>query len=274
MFDISIDSNSLKTYIYHHLNHLQINLKNFHIVTDKDINSFWVLNIDSIFFSLLLGTIFVIFFKYIASNVDRGVPSKTQAFVEIIVLFIENCVSTTFSNVKSKLIAPLSMTIFIWVFLMNLMDLIPVDILPYFGEKILHLPYLRIVPSADINITFAMSLGVFILILYYSFRFKKSEVLLKEMLFIPFNNPIFIPINFTLECINLLSKPMSLGLRLFGNMYSSELIFVLISCLLPWWLQWILSAPWAIFHILIITLQAFIFMIITIIYLAIASETH
>ena len=174
---------------------------------------------------------------------------------------------------KSKVIAPLALTVFVWVFLMNMMDLIPVDFLPFIGTH-LGLPALRVVPTADVNVTLSMALGVFILILFYSIKMKGVGGFVKELTMQPFIHPVFIPINLILEGVSLLSKPVSLGLRLFGNMYAGELIFILIAGLLPWWSQWVLSLPWAIFHILIITLQAFIFMVLTIVYLSMASEEH
>lgn len=175
---------------------------------------------------------------------------------------------------KSKVIAPLALTVFVWVFLMNLLDLLPIDFIPYIGEHYLGLPALRIVPTADVSITMSMAIGVFILILFYSIKMKGIGGFTKELTLQPFNHPVFIPINLILEGVSLLSKPISLGLRLFGNMYAGELIFILIAALLPWWSQWLLSLPWAIFHILIITLQAFIFMVLTIVYLSMASEEH
>jgi F-type H+-transporting ATPase subunit a len=157
---------------------------------------------------------------------------------------------------------------------MNLMDLVPIDLLPYLGEHIIGLPALRVVPSADINITLSSSLGVLLLILFYSLRSKGIMGFIRELAFQPFNHPFFIPFNLLLESVSLLSKPLSLGLRLFGNMYAGELIFILIAALIPWWNQWTLSVPWAIFHILVIALQAFIFMTLTIVYLSMASEEH
>jgi len=174
---------------------------------------------------------------------------------------------------QNKLIAPLALTVFTWVFLMNLMDLIPVDFLPY-AAQYLGLSHLRVVPSADVSITMSMSLGVFILIIIYSIKYKGISGFIKEYTLHPFNHWAFAPINLILELVSLLAKPVSLGLRLFGNMYAGELIFILIAALLPWWSQWVLSLPWAIFHILIITLQAFIFMVLTIVYLAMASATE
>lgn len=260
-------------YIGHHLNNLQLDLRTFELVNPHLAVSFWVLNIDSIFFSLLLGTIFMLIFCQVAKGATTGVPGKIQTIVELVVSFVDDSVRDMFHG-KSKLIAPLALTIFIWVFLMNLMDLLPIDLLPYLGERVLGLPALRVVPSADVNITLSMALGVFILILYYSVMMKGVGSFVKKLILQPFNHPIFIPVNLILESVSLLSKPVSLGLRLLGNMYAGELVFILIAGLLPWWSQWILNVPWAIFHILIITLQAFIFMVLTIVYLAMASEGY
>lgn len=260
-------------YIGHHLNNLQLDLRTFELANPHTATSFWVLNIDSMFFSLLLGVIFLVIFGRIAKGATSDVPGKMQTFVELVVGFVDGSVRDMFHG-ESNLIAPLALTIFVWVFLMNLMDLLPIDLLPYIGEHVLGLPALRVVPSADVNITLSMALGIFILILYYSVTMKGIGGFVKELTLQPFNHPIFIPVNLILEGVSLLSKPVSLSLRLFGNMYAGELIFILIAGLLPWWSQWILDVPWAIFHILIITLQAFIFMVLTIVYLAIASERH
>ncbi|ATA19907.1 ATP synthase F0 subcomplex A subunit [Gibbsiella quercinecans] len=247
-------------YIGHHLTQLQVG------------TGFWSLNIDSMFFSVVLGVIFLAIFRRVAKNATSGVPGKLQTAVELVVGFVDSSVRDMYHG-KSKVIAPLALTVFVWVFMMNLMDLIPVDFLPTAG-RLLGLPYLRVVPTADVNITLSMALGVFILILFYSIKMKGVGGFVKELTMQPFNHPVFIPINLILEGVSLLSKPVSLGLRLFGNMYAGELIFILIAGLLPWWSQWVLSLPWAIFHILIITLQAFIFMVLTIVYLSMASEEH
>jgi F-type H+-transporting ATPase subunit a len=154
------------------------------------------------------------------------------------------------------------------------MDLFPIDLFPLIGESFFHFSALRIVPSSDINITLSMSFSIFILILFYSFKIKGTVNFLKELTMQPFNHPLLFFLNFILEIVNLLSKPISLGLRLFGNMYAGEMIFILIAGLLPWWLQWMLTVPWAIFHVLIISLQAFIFMVLTIVYLSMASKKH
>ncbi|PWC09333.1 F0F1 ATP synthase subunit A [Brenneria roseae subsp. americana] len=248
-------------YIGHHLTHLQVG------------TGFWSINIDSMFFSIALGILFLVIFRRVAKNATSGVPGKLQTAVELIVGFVDSNVRDMFHG-KSKLIAPLALTIFVWVFLMNLMDLLPIDFLPYIGEHVLGLPALRVVPSADVNITLSLALGVFALVLFYSIKMKGVGGFVKELTMQPFNHPVFIPINLILEGVSLLSKPVSLGLRLFGNMYAGELIFILIAGLLPWWSQWLLNVPWAIFHILIITLQAFIFMVLTVVYLSMASEEH
>ncbi|MGV3002857.1 F0F1 ATP synthase subunit A [Vibrio sp.] len=247
-------------YISHHLTNLQAG------------SGFWTFNIDSLIFSILLGSLMMWIFYRVGKKATSGVPGKLQCFVEMVVEFVDASVKDIFHG-KNALVAPLALTIFGWVFLMNLMDLIPVDFIPH-TATLLGIPYLRVVPTADVNITMSMSLGVFILILYYSIKIKGIGGFAKELGLQPFNHWAFIPINLILEGVTLLAKPVSLGLRLFGNMYAGELIFILIAGLLPWWSQWVLSVPWAIFHILIITLQAFIFMILTIVYLSQASEEH
>lgn len=264
-----------RDYIGGHLNNLQLDLRTFELVNPHAENapSFWVLNIDSLFFSVLMGALFLWLFRKVAVRATSGVPGKFQTAVEMIIGFVDSSVRDMYHG-KSKVIAPLALTVFVWVLLMNALDLLPIDFIPYIGEHILGLPALRIVPTADVSITLSMAIGVFILILFYSIKMKGIKGFTKELTLQPFNHPIFIPINLILEGVSLLSKPVSLGLRLFGNMYAGELIFILIAGLLPWWSQWLLSLPWAIFHILIITLQAFIFMVLTIVYLSMASEEH
>ncbi|KUE78209.1 F0F1 ATP synthase subunit A [Aeromonas schubertii] len=247
-------------YISHHLHHLQVG------------SGFWAVNIDSMIFSVVLGALFIWIFRKVAVSASSGVPGKLQCFVEMVVEFVDGTVKGIFHG-KSRMIAPLALTVFVWVFLMNLMDLIPVDYLPYTAQA-LGIPYLRVVPSADVNITMSMALGVFALIIIYSIKMKGVSGFVKELTLQPFNHWALIPVNLALELVTLLSKPISLGLRLFGNMYAGELVFILIAGLLPWWSQWLLSVPWALFHILVITLQAFIFMVLTIVYLSMASEDH
>jgi len=264
-----------QTYISHHLDHLKIDLGTLKLISLEDmiVNKFWTLNIDSIFFSFFLGLLFLFFFYKISKNMTDGIPNKLQSAIELIINFINCNVQDIYGN-KSTLIAPLSLTVFVWVFLMNVMDLFPIDLFPLIGESFFHFTALRTVPSSDINITLSMSFSIFILILFYSFKIKGTVNFLKELTMQPFNHPLLFFLNFILEMVNLLSKPVSLGLRLFGNMYAGEMIFILIAGLLPWWLQWVLTVPWAIFHVLIISLQAFIFMVLTIVYLSMASKKH
>ena len=247
---------------------------------------FTAIHLDSMGWSIGLGVIFCLLFWIVAKAANSGVPTKFQSAIEMIIEFVDSSVRDTFHG-KSRLIAPLALTIFVWIFLMNLMDLIPVDWVPYVAQQIgasvfgmdPHHVYFKIVPSTDPNITLGMSLSVFVLILFYSIREKGVGGFVGELALNPFNpsNPVakalLIPVNLILELVTFLARPISLALRLFGNMYAGELIFILIA-LLPFWIQWALSVPWAIFHILVITLQAFIFMMLTIVYLSMASEKH
>ncbi len=253
------DSGGATGYIVHHLTDLKIG------------EGFWTFNLDTLFFAGLLGFIFVFFFKKAAESATSGVPGPLQNFVEMIVEFVDTQVKDSFHG-RSALIAPLALTIFCWVFLMNAMDLLPVDLLPGIGS-LFGIQYLRVVPSTDLNETFAMSISVFFLIIFYSLKVKGVIHFAKELLFHPFDHWLLIPFNLLLNTVEYLAKPVSLGLRLFGNMYAGELIFILIA-LLPWWVQPALSFPWAVFHILIITLQAFIFMVLTVVYLSLAHEDH
>lgn len=245
-------------YIIHHLTPLSAG------------EGFWTLHLDTLFFSAVLGVLFVWFFKTAAERATSGVPGLAQNFVEMMIEFVDTQVKDTFHG-RSALIAPLALTIFCWVFLFNFMDLFPVDILPFIGSM-MGLPYLRVVPSTDLNATFAMSISVFCLIIFYSIKVKGPWGFAKEMLFQPFG-PWLFPFNLLLKVVEEIAKPISLGLRLFGNLYAGELIFILIA-LLPCYIQPVLSFPWAVFHILIITLQAFIFMVLTIVYLSMAHEDH
>lgn len=248
-------------YINHHLTHNQLEL-----VPDS---SFWVLDVDSLFFSIVLGVAFLYMFYRMGKKTSSGVPGKLQCAVEMICEFVSSTVKDMFPG-SNKLIAPLALTELVWIFYMNLMDLIPVDFLPQIASLI-GIHHLRVVPSADPNITMSMSIGVFLLILIYTFKYKGIKGFVKDYTLHPFNHWALAPINLVLELITLISKPVSLGLRLFGNMYAGELIFILIA-LLPWWSQWVLALPWAIFHVLIISLQAFIFMVLTVVYLGMASS--
>lgn len=267
--EIGFMQNSLTTseYIQHHLNQLTLNLHTFQF---DHSGNFWAINVDTMGISLFLGIIFLIIFRKVAVSVTAGVPGKLQNFIEILVEFVGGTVRDTFHG-RSNLIAPLSLTIFIWVFLMNFMDLLPVDLIP----RIAHLagaPHFRAVPTADPNLTFALSISVFLLLLFYSVKVKGVKGLGKEVFTSPFGKWLF-PLNFVFRVIEDFVKPISLSLRLFGNLFAGELIFILIA-IMPWWIQWTVGGVWAIFHILIIAIQAFIFMMLTIIYLSMAHESH
>lgn len=246
------------SYIKHHLTNLSVG------------EGFWTWHIDTLGWSIGLGILFIWLFSSVAKKATTGVPGKLQCFVEMVVEFVDNSVKETFHG-KSKVIAPLSLTIFVWVFLMNAMDWVPVDLMPelfmLFGVE-----YMKMVPTTDLNMTFALSIGVFFLIIYYSIAIKGIGGFIKELTLQPFNHWAFIPVNFLLESVTLIARPVSLALRLFGNLYAGELIFILIATIgiaqLP------LHFMWAAFHLLVIPLQAFIFMMLTIVYLSLAHEDH
>ncbi len=246
---------------------------------------FWAIHIDSMFWSILLGAVFLFIFHKAAKSMTVETPSGLQNFVEWIVDFINENVRGSFSA-KNDLVAPLSLTIFIWVFLMNLMDLVPVDWIPelakwvgatFFGADPQHV-YFKVVSTTDPNITFGMALAVFVLMLYYSIKIKGVGGFFGELAFQPFGKWGMLA-NLVLEGIALISKPVSLALRLFGNLYAGEMIFILIALLYSGGIVWgtlggFLQLGWAIFHILIILLQAFIFMVLTIVYLDMAHQEH
>jgi F-type H+-transporting ATPase subunit a len=266
-------------YIQHHLQNLQLCRVDGQWAWNECAGNFWTINVDSMFFSLVLGLVFCTIFYRVAKGFTKGKPGKLQTAIELLVGMVSGSVRDAFHG-HNKLIAPLALTIFAWVFLMNLMDLIPVDWLPW-AAGLAHVPYLKVVPTTDVNITFAMSLSVFALVVYYSIKIKGGLGFLKELTLHPIAPPtkgigiiaapIFIAFNFVLEGVALLAKPVSLSLRLFGNMYAGELIFILIALL--GWYQLPLHFGWAVFHILVITLQAYIFMMLTIVYLSQAHDT-
>ena len=238
---------------------------------------FWALHVDSIGWSIFLGMVFITVFRFaIAKNTDT--PTGLQNFVEMCVEFVNDNVQSIFTSAKNPLIGPLALTIMVWVFLMNLMDLVPVDFLPELA-KAAGLEYFKVVPTTDPNITLGMALGVFILIIYYSITVKGFKNFVAELTLHPFGKYL-IPVNFLLEMVNFIAKPISLGLRLFGNLYAGEMIFILIALMLTFssisvgLLGVGLHLIWALFHILILALQAFIFMVLTIVYLAMAHETE
>lgn len=246
---------------------------------------FWAINVDSMAWSIILGLVFFFLFRSVAKKATAGVPGGLQNFIEWIIEFIDNSVRGSFTA-KNPVIAPLALTVFMWIWLMNFMDLLAIDLIPTlaqkFGQYVLgmdpHQVYFKIVPSTDPNVTFGMSIAVFWLILYYSIKNKGVGGFIGELAFQPFPKFLF-PVNLLLEGVSLIAKPVSLALRLFGNMYAGEMIFILIA--LMYGAGWALGAfagvlqlGWAIFHILIITLQAFIFMTLTIVYMDMAHQEH
>ncbi len=258
-------------YIQHHLTNLSVG------------EGFMTFHLDSIFISIALGMLIIFAGMKVTRNMATDVPGGFQNFVEMILEFVQGQVNDTFPG-KNALIAPLALTIFLWVWLMNFMDMIPVDLLPVIGSWF-GLEYLKIVPTADLSVTMAMSLTVFALVVYYNIKVKGFGGYMKMFLFHPFGK-MFVPINLIMTAIEELAKPLSLGLRLFGNLFAGELVFLLIALLAggvgfsamllifgP--LQIILDLAWLIFHLLVITLQAFIFMVLTIVYLGMAhTEDH
>jgi F-type H+-transporting ATPase subunit a len=281
----SSEAPSATEYIVHHLGFLA----NKEQTTLVD---FSVVHLDSVFFSVLLALVFGGSFYLAARKASTGIPGKFQNFVELIVEFVDSQVKDTFHG-TSKVIAPLALTIFCWVFLFNAMDLVPVDLLPAIAAAMGY-EHLKVVPSTDLNVTFGMSLTVFLLIIYYSIKMKGLGGFIGELIFQPFSsNNIFMkvllaPVNFLLEFVTLVARPVSLALRLFGNLFAGEMIFLLLAVMtlgglsmlgtVGGWLavlaHALLGLVWAIFHILVITLQAFIFMVLTIVYLAMAHEHH
>lgn len=321
-------------YILHHLTYLQLDLKTWKIVENSQ--GFWVVNIDSVFFSILLGLVFVFIFWPVARRASNGVPKRWQSFVEVCTEFIDGQVKDAFHG-KSRFVAPMALLIFFWVLFMNIMDLLPVDSLPTAAEA-MGVRHLRILPSSDPNITLSMSLTVFVLCFWYSFYCKGLKLVAREAFFHPFGKWMM-PINFILKVVEELSKPLSLGLRLFGNMYAGEVIFILLAALTlrysapahiapltgteffifaalavvtvglfaygkgKWlrafaplillaviaigsvggflpaigggtYYQILFATGWGIFHMLIIGLQAYIFMVLTVAYLSMAAEHH
>ncbi len=272
-------------YILHHLTFLSNK-------EPKGVVDFSVINMDSMFFSVALALLFGGTFYFAARNATAGVPGKFQNFVELVVEFVDTQVKDTFHG-TNKLLAPLALTIFCWVFLFNAMDVLPVDLLPAIAHGA-GIGHLKVVPSTDLNVTFAMSLTVFILIIYYSIKVKGLGGFLGELTLQPFTSKhllvkvLLVPVNLLLEIVPLLARPISLSLRLYGNLFAGEMIFLLIAALSlhgmqqlstagGWALvlaQFLLAFIWAVFHLLVITLQAFIFMVLTIVYLAMAQEHH
>jgi F-type H+-transporting ATPase subunit a len=253
---------------------------------------FMAIHVDTMFWSITLGLVFLLIFRKAAKYATEGVPGGLQNFVEWVIEFIDSSVRGSFTG-KNPLVAPMALTLFIWILLMNLMDLVPVDWLPHLagvtGSAVFgvdpHHVYFKVVPTTDPNATFGMALSVFVLMLYYSVKIKGVGGFMAELTMQPFEakSPVvkvlFIPVNFFLEFVGLISKPISLSLRLFGNLYAGEMIFILIALLFSsgfmlGMFAGVLQWAWAVFHILIVTLQAFIFMTLAVVYMEMAHHAH
>ena len=270
---------SYRSYVSHHL----VNCSET-ILPGQD-EGFWTLHLDSVFYSIFMAFVFSFSFYLAARKATVSAPTGWQGFVEMVVVFVDEQVRDTYHG-TSKLIAPLALTIFCWVFLMNFMDLLPVDLLPALGQRV-GIEYMRVVPSADLNITFGLSLTVFLLIIYFSIKIKGLKGYAKELAFQPFGKWM-LPFNLMLKLIEEIAKPLSLGLRLFGNLYAGELIFLIIALFTIraatdqftvgdsgyMVVQFVLGLVWTLFHLFIILLQSFIFMMLTIVYLSMAHEEH
>ena len=268
-------------YILHHLTNLKLDLHTMQI--NPEATGFWVLHLDSIIFSVVLATIFVVMFRIAARKPTSGVPGRWQNFIELCVEFVDRQVKDAFHH-KSAFVAPLALTVGAWVLFMNIMDMLPVDFLPWVGGLV-GVDHLRTVPSTDPNIAIGMSLTVFLIAFAYSFVMKGVGGVAGEFFFHPFGKWL-LPVNFLLKCVEELAKPISLGLRLFGNMYAGEMIFILLATFTLNYsltslganagmlVQILLGTIWTIFHILIISLQAYIFMTLTTVYMAMSADHH
>ncbi|HKK56546.1 F0F1 ATP synthase subunit A [Marinobacter sp.] len=232
---------------------------------------FMAIHVDTMGWSVAVGLLFLGLFGYVGKRATTDTPSGLQNFVEMTIEFIQNIVRDVFHG-RNPIIAPLALTMFVWILMMNTLKLVPVDYIPSIAHA-MGLEYFKIVPTTDPNGTFGIAIGIFFLILFYSFKVKGPGGFAKELSFTPFNHWSLVPFNLVLELLALIIKPLSLALRLFGNMYAGEVIFILIA-LLPFWIQWTLNVPWAIFHLLVITLQAFIFTTLAVVYLSAAHEDH
>jgi F-type H+-transporting ATPase subunit a len=275
-------------YILHHLTNLKLDLHTMSI--NPEATGFWVLHLDSVVFSIVLALIFVVMFRIAARKPTFGVPGRWQNFIELCVEFVDSQVKDAFHH-KSKFVAPLALTVGAWVLFMNIMDMLPVDLLPWLGGLV-GVDHLRSVPSTDPNIAIGMSLTVFVIAFVYSFVIKGVGGVGAEFLFHPFEASnivvkiLLMPLNFLLKCVEELAKPLSLGLRLFGNMYAGEMIFILLATFtlnyavtsfganLGLLTQILLGTVWTLFHILIISLQAYIFMTLTTVYMAMSADHH
>ncbi len=266
-------------YIIHHLQHLQ-NKKQTSVV------DFTVINLDSVFWSLLMGVVGSFLLWRVARSVTSGVPGRLQAAVEFLVEMVDAQAKGIVHSAKSrKMVAPLALTVFIWIFMMNAMDLLPVDLLPKLGEMV-GIPYMRVVPTADLSVTMGMSLSVLLVCIFYNIKIKGAGGWAHELISAPFGDKFYLwPFNFMMQVIEFVAKTVSHGMRLFGNMYAGELIFMLIALMggafaftatgIGLALGHVIAGTfWAVFHILIITLQAFVFMMLTLVYVGQAHDAH
>ena len=271
-------------YIVHHLTHLNTTGH-----AQKDIIDFTVLNVDTLVFSLLMGILGLFVMWRVAKSATSGVPGRMQAAVELVLEMVnEQAKGIVHSAESRKAVGPLALTVFVWIFLMNSMDFLPLDLLPTIWQTVTgdHHAYLRIVPTADLNGTLGMSIGVLLVCLYYNIKIKGFGGWVHELFTAPFSShPLLYPINFLMQMIEFLAKTVSHGMRLFGNMYAGELVFMLIALMGAAWAgtatgvflfagHVIAGSIWAIFHILIVALQAFIFMMLTLVYIGQAHEGH
>jgi F-type H+-transporting ATPase subunit a len=282
-------------YITHHLQNLTCGMHDGHFHCAHNAEEakelgFWAVNVDTLAVSFILGLLFILLFRSVAKKAAAGVPAGAQNFVEWIVEFIDSSVRGSFTA-RNSMVAPLALTVFAWIFMMNFMDLIPIDFIPKLTEA-MGIAHFKSVPTTDPNATFGMAIGVFVLVLFYSVKMKGPGGFFAELAFQPFQaknivlKTVMVAPNLVLEGVNLIAKPISLALRLFGNMYAGEMIFILIALMGGAWAgmsggsatlfgsQVLLSLGWGIFHILIVTLQAFIFMTLTIVYLDMAHQEH
>lgn len=273
-------SPSAGEYIIHHLQHLQN--QHQHGVVD-----FSVVNLDSTVFTILIGVVGCWLLWLASRKATSGVPGRFQAAVELLVEMVDSQARGIVHNAHSrKLVAPLALTVFVWIFLLNAMDLLPVDLLPWLGEHVFGLEHLRVVPTADLSITMGLSLGVLIVCLVYNVKIKGVGGWSHELIAAPFGDKWFLwPVNLLMQLIEFVAKTVSHGMRLFGNMYAGELIFMLIALMggafaltatgiLLTVGHIVAGSVWAIFHILIITLQAFVFMMLTLVYVGQAHDSH
>jgi F-type H+-transporting ATPase subunit a len=267
-------------YIIHHLHHLQ----NKH---QEGVVDFSVINLDSVFFTVVLGALGCWLLWLAARKATSGRPGRFQAAVEILVEMVDSQAKGIVHNAQSrKMVAPLALTVFVWIFLLNAMDMLPVDLLPWVNAHTVNLPYLRVVPTADLSITMGLSLGVLLVCLFYNVKIKGAGGWVHELFSAPFGDKWFLyPVNFAMQLIEFVAKTVSHGMRLFGNMYAGELIFMLIALMggafaftgtgIALFLGHIIAGSvWTIFHILIITLQAFVFMMLTLVYVGQAHDHH